>query len=147
VFDFFRPRSYHIPEEETMKSIRSLAAGLYAWACAVFFGMVLLDIFYARLVPGAQAAFDTVSDLLLAAGFLALTAGALAALLRWNEPAARNFLVASLLFLLLEFFLPLALGPLLANATAPAAGPWLRIVPTGAASILAIAGVSRADDR
>ena len=52
------------------KSIHSFLIGLYVWVLTIFFGMVLLDILYARLVPEAAAAFSEVSDFLLFTGLV-----------------------------------------------------------------------------
>ncbi|RPI78511.1 MAG: hypothetical protein EHM41_24620 [Chloroflexi bacterium] len=58
-----------------LQNFRSLVVGLYAWIATVFFGLILLDIVYAKLlraVPGAvevTTVFSEVADILLMAGF------------------------------------------------------------------------------
>jgi ABC-type lipoprotein release transport system permease subunit len=58
----------------TIGSPARLSAGLYAWACGIFFGATLLDTRYAGIVGDVlspsqtSAAFSSVSDLLLVVG-------------------------------------------------------------------------------
>ena len=125
----------------------SLLAGFYAWVVTVLFGAVLLDIVYARLlkdVPGASAGtavFSEVSDVLLRIGFVTVLAAFGAVAASWRSAAARNLFIASLLFLALEFFLPMFASPFIESVERLDLGPWLRVIPTGLASILALAGL------
>ncbi len=119
---------------------RSLAAGFYAWISAVLFGGILLDIAYSKAlssITGTAGAFSFVSDVFLWIGFITVLAALAAIVLSWNSAAARNLLIASLLFFSLEFLIPLFFASFLQNTEGFALGPWLRILPTGIASILA----------
>lgn len=122
------------------KQIGSFLVGGYAWIITIFFGMILLDITYARLVPGAAGAFSKVSDLLLFVGFIALLSAAAAIAFSWNAKTARNLLIASLLVTLFEFLIPAFFSLFALNTAALHIGPWLRILPVGIASILAFLG-------
>jgi hypothetical protein len=125
------------------KPVPSSLIALYAWILTIFFGMVLLDIIYANLVPEAKAAFSAVSDFFLLVGFATLLLAAAAIAFSWANGAARNLLIASLFVLLLEFAIPIFLSPFIRAAQGLAIGPWLRIIPTGAASLLALLGMQQ----
>ena len=109
----------------------------------IFFGMILVDILYARLVPGASTAFSRVADILLLVGFATFLTAIVAIAFAWKSKAARSFLIASFLLLLLEFVIPVLVGPFVQGAEGLAIGPWLRVLPSGGASILALIGMGR----
>ena len=125
------------------KSLGSFLIGAYAWVLTIFFGMVLLDILYANQAPEAAGAFSTIADFLLLIGFVAFLSAMLAIVLSWRSPAARNLLIASLLLMLLEFMIPALSFQLILSMPELAIGPWLRIIPTGIASILALIGMQK----
>jgi hypothetical protein len=91
----------------TKLSAGPIVIGLYVWVLTIFFGMILLDILYGRLAPEVSGAFTAVSDALLLVGFAAVLSGIAAIALTWKSKAARNYLIASFLFLLLEFIIPI----------------------------------------
>jgi hypothetical protein len=105
--------------------------------------MVLLDIQYSqysRLVPEAARAFSDAADFLLLVDFVTLLSAIAAIAFSWNAKAARNLFIASLLVMLFEFLIPALVSPFVQQAQGLAIGPWLRIIPMGAASILALIG-------
>ena len=125
---------------------RPLIAGFYAWMSALFFGGVLLDIVYSGLLRhsfnNSETAliFSTISDIFLKIVFVTLLAALGAIVVSWNSPSARNLFLASLLFFSFEFLIPVFFSRFIQNAQGLNIGPWLRILPTGTASILAFAG-------
>jgi hypothetical protein len=125
-------------------SLRSLVVGFYAWVTTVFFGVILLDIVYARLLRDAlgagerAAVFSEVSDALLFFGAVTIVAALGAIASSWNSTVVRAVLVASLIILGLEFATPVLALPFLRNAQELNIGPLLRLVPSGLASILAL---------
>jgi hypothetical protein len=121
----------------------SFWVGLYVWVISISFGMVLLDILYARRAPEAAAAFAEVADVLLLVTFAALLSAAAAIVFAWKAAAARNFLIASLGVILLELLLPAVVSPFVQNAQGLPVGPWIRILASGAASIFALIGWQR----
>jgi len=50
------------PLNTSISIIRPLVVGLYAWLAAISFGIVLLDIVYAGLVPEAATALSEAAD-------------------------------------------------------------------------------------
>jgi hypothetical protein len=124
----------------------------YAWISAVFFGITFLDIKYSRalkdVVEGSNepVIFSEISDLLLLLGALAVLAALVAIAFSWNLAAARNLLIASLIILSLEFLIPVLFSRMIQDAQFADLGPWLRMLPIGAASLLAfiaLGGLSR----
>jgi len=130
-----------------LQNFHSLVVGLYAWIATIFFGLILLDIVYAKLlrdVPGAvevTTVFSDVADILLMAGFIMILAAIGAIVFSWTSGTARNLLIASLIVVLLEFITPIFLSPFFQIIDAFNIGPWLRIIPSGLASILALVGL------
>jgi len=124
-----------------LKNFGSFLVGVYVWVLTIFFGMVLLDILYSNLVPEAAAAFSEVSDFLLLIGFVTLLCAVAAIALTWQSSTARNLLIASLLVILMEFLTPVFFSPFIQNTQATTIGPWLRIIPGGLSSILALIGM------
>ncbi|HEY6075054.1 MAG TPA: hypothetical protein VIV15_17155 [Anaerolineales bacterium] len=123
---------------------RLLIIGFYAWISAVTFGAVLVDIAYSKAlfsVDGNAEAFSAVSDIFLWTGFIIVLSGLAAMVLSWNSAAARNLLIASLLFFSLEFLIPIFIALFIQNIEVFVPGPWLRLLPSGLASILAFAGL------
>jgi hypothetical protein len=129
------------PHNEPAGRLSFLVAGLYAWAAAVSFGMVVLDVLYANLVPKAVAASSEVADFLLLTGAVTVLAafGAIGA--SWNSQVARSLFAASLVIIIVGFFAPALLSPLLQTAPRSALGPGIRMAIGGLASILAFMGL------
>jgi hypothetical protein len=123
------------------KSSISFLVGLYVWILTISFGMVLLDILYANLVPEATIAFSKISDFLLLIDFVTLLCAIIAIAFSWKSKVARNLLIASQLVILFEFLIPAFFSLLGQNTQGLAIGPWLRIIPGGLASILAFIGL------
>jgi hypothetical protein len=131
-------------------NVARLAAGLYAWSLAIFLGAVLLDIVYSGLLEGVGGCLDLsavcteISDFLLIPAALAVVLSLAAIAVSWHVASARNLLLASLVLLVgFEFLLPMVLFPALRTSAGPfiaGLGPWIRLVPTASASILALAG-------
>ena len=119
----------------------SFFVGFYAWLFTIFGGMVLLDVFYARLAPEGTSAPSAAADFLLWVGFLAILSALSAVAFAWQVKAARNLMIASLLVLALEFLLPVLLTSVSQGNPGFALGPWLRIIICGIASILAFIGM------
>jgi len=124
-----------------------LAASFYAWISAIFAGAAFLDAKYARALQQVldksdrSIVFSQVSDVLLLVGFVVVL-GALAAIASsWRHPATRNLLIASLIVLSFELTIPVLLALSLQDAQAADIGPWLRILPTSIASVLAFIGL------
>jgi len=125
------------------KHLGSFLIGLYVWVLAISFGMVLLDVLYARLVPGATFAFSEVADFLLVISLVTLIAAIVALAFSRKSKAVRNLIIASQLILLLEIFIPAFFSMFRLNAQGLAIGPWIRIILSGAASILAFIALHR----
>jgi hypothetical protein len=125
------------------KHLGSFLIGLYAWVLAISFGMVLLDILYTRLVPGATFAFSEVSDFLLLISLVTLIAAIVAIAFSGKSKAVRSFIIASQLILLLEILIPAFFYMFKLNEQSLAIGPWIRIILSGVASILAFIGLYR----
>lgn len=128
-------------QNDLRKVFGSLAVGSYAWIVAIFFGMILLDVAYAKSLRGSSGmatvatVFSDVSDYLLLVGALAVLTGLSAIVLSWNSRWARNCLIGSLLVLATEFLVPVFLA-----GNVPGSGHWIRITINAAASILAFLG-------
>jgi hypothetical protein len=127
-----------------------ILAGIYAWLLAVFFGSVLLDVVYSRLLksaegfPAGSPVFGEVADFLLILGAVTFLFALAAFVFSFGSAPARNLFLASFLLLGFEFVAPVILSPLLQGQMASsisALGPWLRLVPSGLASVLAFAGL------
>jgi hypothetical protein len=123
------------------KTFGSFLIGLYAWVITISFGMVLLDIIYSRVVPAAAIALSEVSDFLLLIVFITFLSAITAIVFSWNATGARNLLIASQVVILFEFLIPALLSPFVQNMQGLTIGPWLRIIPSGASSILAFIGL------
>jgi hypothetical protein len=133
--------------DKIQEQLSSFFIGLYAWMLTVFFGMVLLDMIYSRLVAGAGDAFSKVSDFLLVIGFITLLLSVAAIVSSWKSKAGRVLLIASLLVMLFEFLIPVVFSSFVRNDAGLAIGPWLRLLPTGLASILAFIGLYKCFQR
>lgn len=125
------------------KRLGSFLIGLYAWVLAISFGLVLLDVLYTRLVPGATFAFSEVADFLLLVSLVTLIAAVVALAFSRKSKAVRNLIIASQLILLLEIFIPTFFSMFKLNMQALAVGPWIRVILSGAASILAFIALYR----
>jgi hypothetical protein len=134
----------------SLRNLGRLVAAVYAWILAIFVGAVLLDIVYSGLLEGVggclnlPAVYSEVADFLLIPGSLAVLSGLAAIVTSWHVRLARNLFLASLVLLVgFEFLLPVFLFPALRTSAGPSflgLGPWIRLVPTALASILALAG-------
>jgi hypothetical protein len=125
---------------------------LYAGLLAVFFGEVVLDVVYARLLDrtggfaGLAAVYAHVSDFLLLLGAPTLLLAFLAIAAAWSSRAARAPLLASAFLLGVEFLAPMLLAPALRGPESawPAGfGAGVRLVPLALAALLAFAGLGR----
>jgi hypothetical protein len=123
------------------KKFSSLLIGVYVWIITIAFGMVLLDSLYANLVPAAHTTSSEVSDFLLLIDFGVLLAALAAIAAAWKIVTARGLLFASLLAFTFEFLIPVLVSVFVKDAQGLTIGPWLRIIPSGAASILALFGM------
>lgn len=112
--------------------------GLYAWLAAVSFGLVLLDIVYAGLVPEAAVAFSEVADFLLFVNAVTILVALGAIGLSWNSQASRNFLVASLAVIILGFSAYMLLSQFIQESSSLGTG--IRMILAGSVSVLAFMG-------
>jgi len=124
-----------------------LVVGFYAWVTAVFFGGILLDIMYSHLLYGVLSTFESttvfseVADILLLIGVITILAAIGAIAFSWSSRIARNLFIASLFILIFEFLTPVFFYQFVQNVKELNIGPWLRIIPSGLASILAFFGL------
>ena len=118
--------------------IGPLIIGLYAWLATISFGLVLLDILYAGLVPEAVTALSEAADFLLLVNALTIFAAFGAIGLSWKSKPARYFLVASLAVIILGFIGHMLLSPLLKESSSLATGT--RMILAGSVSVLAFVG-------
>jgi hypothetical protein len=72
----------------TQEKLSPLFARLYTWLVTIYFGAVLLDIVYSKLVPEAAVAFSEVSDFLLCIGALTFLTAIGAVAFSWKSSAA-----------------------------------------------------------
>jgi hypothetical protein len=118
--------------------IGPLIIGLYAWLATISFGLVLLDILYAGLVPEAVTALSEAADFLLLVNALTIFAAFGAIGLSWKSKPARYFLVASLAVIILGFIGHMLLSPLLKESSSLGTG--IRMILAGSVSVLAFVG-------
>jgi len=123
------------------KRVGSFLIGLYAWVVAISFGMVLVDILYARLAPNANLAFGEVSDFLLMISTVTLLIAIVVIAFSSQTRVVRNLIIASQLIAILEFISPALIALIGLNTQAHSFGPWLRILLSGTASVLAFIGL------
>jgi phosphoglycerol transferase MdoB-like AlkP superfamily enzyme len=122
---------------------RFLFVGLYAWVAAVFLGGTLLDKVYANNLKGVLGSseramvFSEISDILLCIGFVLVIAGIGAIAVSWKSRIARNLFIASLVVLSFEILIPV-FSALFKNTQELS---WMRLLPSGIASILAFIGM------
>lgn len=131
------------------QTFKYVLGGLYAWFVTVYFGAVLLDITYSRLLTDLIA-FDLqpvtgeVADFLLLIGAFVFLCGLLAIAASWKAPAARNFFATSLLVIIASALLALmVLFPLfrIAPELPLFRYSWLfRLAPIGLGSLLGLLG-------
>jgi hypothetical protein len=121
------------------RAVRDVVVGLYAWAAAVFFGAVLLDVAYSRAVPETAASADG-RDLLLLVGGSALLVGLGAVAACWGSQPARTLVIASLVIASFELLVPPLVPQLVEGLAGSGAGGWVRLAIDGTASLLAFAG-------
>jgi hypothetical protein len=128
------------------RALASLLVGMYVWAVVAFFGVTLVDTAYVAVLRdslGAEeraAVFSEVGDFLLLVFFATVLAALAAIGSCWRSAGARNFVVASVLVVVLEPPVLEVLGPLLAGSNL---GPLLRIPGMAVASALALLGFAR----
>jgi len=115
--------------------------GLYAWLAAVSFGLVLMDILYAGLVPEASKAINESSDFQLLVTGVTILAALGSIWLSRNSSASRNLLAAGLGVIILGFFLYMLLSPFLGEGSA--SGTVVRIIIYGLTSVLVFLGFYR----
>jgi hypothetical protein len=115
-----------------------LAVGFYAWLTTVSFGIVVLDIVYARLIPRAATAFAEVADFLLTVDAITGLAALGAIALVWSSSTTRMLLALSVGALVLEFLAHPLLTAVLSEGSNLGSG--LRVILAGAVSLLAFAG-------
>ena len=127
------------------KSFGSLFVGLYSWLLAIFVGMIIIDILYANLIREEARATSEVSDFLLGIGFLVLISALVALTFSWQTKRTRNLVFVSLFLVFFEFITPAIFSRFLQNPSGLAIGPWLRIIPSSTASILAFIGMYQYD--
>ena len=120
-----------------------LFVGLYAWVAAVLLGGILLDMAYANLlkdVIGSSESvmiFSDISDTLLLFDFVMVIAALGAILSSWKYRTARNIFITSILIFFFEFLSPILI-PFIKDAQGLS---WIRLLPSGTASILAFIGL------
>lgn len=119
----------------------ALFVGLYAWLAALFFGAIIVDIAFSRLAPEGSGAFSDAADLLLLIGFITFLDGLVAVAFSWKSKFVRALLIASLLAFSFEFIIPIFASQFMADGLFNNAGPWLRIIPVGSATILVLFGI------
>jgi len=112
--------------------------GLYAWLTSISFGLVLMDIVYAGLVPEAAETFREAADFQLHVNSIMIIAGLGSIWLSWNSSTARKFLLLSLGVIILGFFVYMFLSPFLEENSST--GATIRIVLYGFVSVLAFMG-------
>jgi hypothetical protein len=129
-------------QNNSREILSSLVVGFYAWIISIFFGAVILDVVYAILLgkypmtSGTAKLFSEVSDFLLRIGFFTVLAALGAISFSWRIGIARNYFIASLIVLSVEF-----LAPFFVSEAALNSGYWIRVIIGGAASVLAIIGL------
>jgi Na+-driven multidrug efflux pump len=123
--------------DKSMKRLGEFVTGAYAWLISISFGMVLLDVQYARLIPGEKRVFSEISDYLLWTSAFTLAAGVGAILFAWGSKPARYYFILSLLA---GFVAP---AVFLAGVVEvqPDSGAWVRIGSSGLAAALAFLGL------
>jgi hypothetical protein len=122
--------------EKSLRRLGEFVTGMYAWLISISFGMALLDVQYARLVPGETGALAEISDYLVWVSAFTLAAGLGAVVFAWDSKSARNCFIGSLVA---GFGVPAVL--LLGVVEAPGSGAWLRIGSGGLAAGLAFLGI------
>ena len=122
---------------------RFLLVGIYAWLAAVFLGGSLLDKVYAIYLKGILGAsestmvFSEISDILLCIGFIMVISAIGAITASWKSKVARNLFIVSLFAFSFEFLIPI-LSTFTKNLQDLS---WMRLLPSGLASILAFIGM------
>ena len=121
--------------------IGPLVIGLYAWLTAVSFGLVLLDIVYAGLVPDAATALSEAADFQLLVTSLMVLAALGAIGLSWNSRVLRGFFILSLAIIFFGFLAYIPLSSFLQEGSSLGTG--IRIILSGSVSVLAFMGFYR----
>src|SRR4030042_5856980 len=122
---------------------RLLILGFYAWISGLFVGTILLDMAYAKILRSVlefsnrSVVFNEISDTLLCIGFLLILSAILAIVVSWKSPVPRNLFITSLIFFSSEFLLPFLFSFIKLSHDIS----WIRLMPVGMASMLAIIGL------
>ena len=122
---------------------RLLILQLYTWVATVMFGGVLFDMLYANLLKNvigsaaSEVIFSDISDTLLLTSFIMAIIALGAIISSWRSAPVRNMLIASIVVFLFEFFGPISLS-FFKELSTPS---WIRLFPSGVASILAYIGL------
>jgi len=130
-----------------MEKLSAIAVGFYAWISATFFGGILLDIVYFKLLSDglnvleSTGVFSEIADALLCLGVVVVLAACGAIAASWKSRTTRSLLIASLLMLILEFVTPVFFSWLIPDTQNYSFGPWLRLTLSGLASLLAFLGL------
>ena len=130
-----------------MEKLSAIAVGFYAWISATFFGGILLDIVYFKLLSDglnvleSTGVFSEIADALLCLGAVVFLAACGAIAASWKSRTTRSLLIASLLMLILEFVTPVFFSWLIPDTQNYSFGPWLRLTLSGLASLLAFLGL------
>jgi len=130
-----------------MEKLSAIAVGFYAWISATFFGGILLDIVYFKLLSDglnvleSTGVFSEIADALLCLGAVVFLAACGAIAASWKSRTTRSLLIASLLMLILEFVTPVFFSWLIPDTQNYSLGPWLRLTLSGLASLLAFLGL------
>jgi hypothetical protein len=119
---------------------------LYTCITCALLGAVALDIVYAHALSGSPNTTDTAipasraADLLLLLVVITFLAGAGAIGAVWSLAPARNLIIASVIFLVGELFIPALFGSILLTIQANSGlqiGSWIRLSGNGLSAALA----------
>ena len=125
------------------EKFRFLIVGLYTWIATVYFGGVLLDMAYANHLISVLSSeesslvFSEISDTLLCIVIVTVVAAIGAISVSWKSKIARSLFFASLLVFSFEIIIPI----LFSFTTTAVDLSWIRLIPSGGASILAFIGI------
>lgn len=127
--------------------LKSLPLFIYTWLAAVYFGAILIDIIYARILnqPGITAdlaiVFRSISDVLLLAWTLVIFAAVVACVLSWTSKPARYLFMTSLAIFVLELLTPQVISISGLSGQLPEARWLFRLLFSGLAAWLALLGL------
>ncbi len=121
-----------------------LVVGLYGWLYAAYFGLVVLDGVYARMLRNdldptvTERIFTEISDFLLLPFAVLLLLGAVAFITVARYRGPRNLILISWLLPVISIPLYLVLGP---SLEASGLGPGVRLLMSGLGSALVMVAV------